>query len=83
MAVWLAPPPIQLPASVASPRQAAVWPEPMIEGSNCATIHSASGPPRTMPTVAVRNMTIALLPRPRIPLMSIDSVIRNSAAGRK
>ena len=60
MAVWFAPPPIQLPATVAKPLQIS------LSGLLASSIwvygpmtNIANGPPMTIPRVPVRNMAIA------------------------
>ncbi len=63
MAVWLAPPPIQEPATVVMPRHTASGPStPSMSGKIALMISSAIGPPIKMPTVPVRNMITAFLP---------------------
>ena len=64
IAVWLAPPPIQLPATVVRPLQTASGPDPpTVSGLTVPTIISAKGPPTMMPKVPVKNMITALLPQ--------------------
>ncbi len=63
-AAWLAPPPIHDPATVDKPRQYASGASPpKTSGLPVLTSHKASGPPTTMPSVAAKNMTMALGPR--------------------
>ena len=52
----MAPPPIQLPATVVNPRQTASGPAPPTRsGAKNAVIRIARGPPRIIPAVAVKN----------------------------
>ena len=84
MAVWLAPPPIQLPAKVESPRQTASKPSaPTVSGEKIAMNKMAKGPPIIMPRVPVKNMINALEPRLKIAFKSILKVINTNAAGSK
>ena len=84
MAVWLAPPPIQLPARVASPLHAASKSKPpTVSGEKRAVMRIAIGPPIIMPTVAVKNMINALGPSRTIPFKSVLRVIKINEAGKK
>ena len=84
MAVWLAPPPIQLPAMVVSPRQTASgpWP-PTTSGAKNDTSKMASGPPMMIPADPVRNMIRAFGPRCRMDFMSMLRVNRTRLAGSR
>src|SRR5690606_5695792 len=84
MAIWLAPPPIQLPASVESPRQTASAPTPpTVSGEMVPTIKTAIGPPMITPTVPAKNIINAFGPKLKRPLRLILKVINTSAAGSK
>ena len=84
MAAWLAPPPIQLPATVANPRQMASGPTPpTVSGLMKENTRIANGPPSTMLTVAVANMISACGPSRMMPGMSMLSVRSTSVAGSK
>ena len=84
MAVWLAPPPIQLPATVVRPRQTASGPPPpTVSGLTAPTAMSATGPPTMIPTVPVRNMAMAFHPSRMMAGRSTERVRRTSVAGRR
>ena len=84
MAVWFAPPPIQLPAKVDSPRQTASKPSaPTVSGEKIAINKIANGPPIIIPTVPVKNRIKAFGPRLKMAFKSILNVIKTNAAGSK
>ena len=71
IAVWLAPPPIQLPAMVDKPRHSSDGSTAIKPGATEETSSSATGPPRMMPRVAAKNMMSALGPKLIIPFKSM------------
>ena len=80
----LAPPPIQDPATVASPLQTASGPcPPTVSGLMNEKMKTAKGPPRMMLIVPVKNMISALGPSLRIPCRSMLSVSNTKVAGSK
>ena len=84
MASILAPPPIQLPAKAAIPRHTASGPvTPINSGQMAETINKANGPPIITPTVPVKNIITALLPKPAIALISMLSVNNTKQAGNR
>ena len=84
MAAWFAPPPIQLPATVVSPRQTASGPTPpTTSGAKTETIRMANGPPIMIPTVPVKNMMMALGPSFLISGRSILMVSNTKLVGSK
>ena len=84
MATWFAPPPIHDPASVDMPRHTASGPSPpTVSGDTIPTTNMANGPPSTMLSVAVRNITSARGPRPKTPLRSMLRVSRIRLAGSR
>ena len=61
IAAWLAPPPIQLPASVERPLHIASGPAPLkSSGKKLDNINIAIGPPIIIPIVPVKNIINAL-----------------------
>src|SRR5690554_6892825 len=84
IAVWLAPPPIQLPARVERPLQTASGPTPpTVSGDTMEINKIAMGPPITIPKVPVRNMTKAFQPKLNTAFKSMLKVISTNAAGNK
>src|SRR5690606_26267170 len=84
MAVWFAPPPIQLPPIVAHPLHTSSAPvPPTTSGAKRDTVTTAKGPPKIIPTVPVRNITNAFGPNFNIALKSRLSVNRTREAGNK
>ena len=84
IATWFAPPPIQLPATVVSPRQTASGPTPpTTSGAKVDTIKIAMGPPMMIPTVPVKNMIIAFGPNFLISGKSILMVSKTKLVGNK
>ncbi len=84
MAVWLAPPPIQLPASVDKPLHTASGPTPpTVSGETIEINKMATGPPITIPIVPVKNMINAFQPKLNTAFKSILRVIKTKAAGNK
>ena len=84
MAVWLAPPPIQLPARVESPlHTASKSAPPTVSGETIEIKSIAIGPPMIIPTVPVKNIIKALEPKLNMAFKSILSVIKTKAAGNK
>ena len=84
MAVWLAPPPIQLPAKVESPLQTASGPTPpTVSGETKEINKMAIGPPIIMPNVPVKNMINAFHPKLTTPFKSMLKVINTKAAGNR
>ena len=84
MAVWFAPPPIQLPAKVESPLQtASKSAPPTVSGEKIEINKIAKGPPIITPTVPVKNIISALEPKLNIAFKSMLSVIKTKAAGNK
>ena len=75
IAAWLAPPPIQLPASVAMPLQ--VSPATVSGWMTPRAVNDTTAPSMT-PTVPVRNMMMAFGPRRRIAPRSM--AMQNSAS---
>ena len=84
MAAWLAPPPIQLPATVVNPLQISSGPVPANQsGFKLETIINAMGPPIIIPTVAVKNIINAFEPKFMIPLKSMLKHSKTKLAGSK
>ena len=84
MAVWFAPPPIQLPASVERPLQtASKSAPPTVSGEKIEINKIAIGPPIIIPTVPVKNIIKALDPKLNMAFKSMLSVIKTKAAGSK
>ena len=84
MAVWFAPPPIQLPAKVDNPLQtASKSAPPTVSGETREINKIAIGPPMIIPIVPVKNMINAFEPRLKIAFKSILKVIKTKAAGSK
>src|SRR5690554_5236276 len=84
IAPWLAPPPIQLPATVANPRHTSSAPAPEItSGDKSDAVNKANGPPMITPIVPARNITKAFGPSLTIPLKSILKVKSTKDAGNK
>ena len=79
----MAEPPIQLPATVAMPRQMASGPAPSRSGATQLVSSRATGPPIITPMVPVANMISALGPRPITAGRSAETVRRTSAAGSR
>ena len=74
MATKFAPPPIQLPAKAAIPRQAS-------SGSHCWQTNSEMGPPMTTPVVPARSMIPAFGPSRRMPGTSSARMSSSRLAG--
>ena len=84
IAAWLAPPPIQLPATVVNPRQTCSTPALLIiEGEINETTIMEIGPPKIIPKVPVKNITIALDPNFLISGISMLIVSRAKLVGNK
>ncbi len=80
IAAWLAPPPIQLPATAVKPRHAS---PSTVSGLMKLQITIASGPPISTPSVPVKNMMSAFGPSRTIAGMSMARVSRISVAGSR
>ncbi|MNI92315.1 hypothetical protein D3C73_1500900 [compost metagenome] len=79
----MAEPPIQLPATVAMPRQMASGPAPIRSGATKLVSKRAMGPPSMTPSVPVKNMIRAFGPRRKTAGRSADTVSSTRAAGSR
>ena len=80
MAAWLAPPPIQEPATVVIPRQVS---PAMVSGWITRIASKATRAPSMTPTVPVRNMMTAFGPSRTMALKSIATHSSTSELGRR